>query len=314
MNASIMNISRRLLLIPALIVFIPALPSSVRAEFLGAIGGIEGVEGSTVPPIQGMSGETGLNEGDGVVTLEYDYTRGVYLFGKKIEDPSAEFQIPTSDPNRANERTERVFRLAYGVTSRLNIGTSVPFVEQTARFPLTPTGPAEELQFHGIGNVSFVGKYQFSSRPNLAVRVSASLPSGFEVGNEFLTVETDLAYSTILAGTSFHVQGGYKWTGKDRQDRDQLDTALANLAVARAFGARFSADLELNYQYLTGTDGLVGVFYINPPRQKALDLIPGFAVQIKDNLTFAATVDFALDTTLAFGYDTSYSFKLGYRF
>ncbi|MBI3811085.1 MAG: hypothetical protein HY283_02605 [Nitrospirae bacterium] len=309
-----MNISRRFFLIPVLIAFIPVLPSSARAEFLGAIGGIEGVEGSTVPPILGMSGETGLKEGEGVVMLEYDYSRGVYLFGKKIEDPSKEFQIPTSDPNRGTERTERVFRLAYGVTSRLNIGTSVPFVEQRSRFPLTPTGPAEELDSHGIGNVSFAGKYQFSSQPNLAIRLSWTLPGGYAVGDDFQRVGTDLAYSTILAGTSFHVQGGYQWTGRDRQDRERLDTAVANLAVARTFGERFSADLELNYQYLTGTDGLKGVVYVNPPGQKALDLIPGFVVQIKDHLTFAATVDFALDTTLAFGYDTSYSFKLAYKF
>jgi hypothetical protein len=315
MKKFIMNISRRLLLIPILIIF--SYPSSsARAEFLGAIGGIEGVEGSTVPPILGMSGETGLKEGEGVAMLEYDYARGVYLFGKKIEDASAEFQVPP-DANRGTERTERVFRLAYGVTSRLNVGASVPFVEQRSRFTSDPsTGLAEDQQSHGIGNVSFAGKYQFSSRPNLAVRLSVSLPGGYEVGNDFLTVETDLAYSTILAGTSFHLQGGYAMTGKDRQDRDHLDTAVANLAAARTIGERFSADLELNYQYLTGTDGLKDVVggYINPPRQKALDLIPGFVVQIKDNLTFAATVDFALDTTLAFGYDTAYSFKLAYRF
>jgi hypothetical protein len=313
MNPSITNITSRLLLIPALVVFISVLPSSAWAEFLGAIGGIAGVEGSTVPPILGMSGETGLKEGEGVVMLEYDYARGVYLFGKKIEDSSTEFQLP-ADPNRGTELTERVFRLAYGVTSRFNIGTSVPFVEQRSRFTSPSSGLAEEQPSHGIGNVSFAGKYQFSSQPNLAVRLSWTLPSGYEVGDDFQRVATDLAYSTILAGTSFHVQGGYQWTGKDRQDREHLDTAVANLAVARTFGERFSADLELNYQYLTGTDGLKGVVYINPPRQKALDLIPGFVVQIKDNLTFAATIDFALSTTLAVGYDTSYSFKLAYKF
>ncbi len=310
----VMNIAQRFLSISVLISFLSVLPASVQAEFLGAIGGIAGVEEATVPPILAMSGETGLKEGSGVVIVGYAYSRAVSMFGRKIEDPSPEFMLLTEDDRRANERTERVFRLAYGVTSRFNIGLSVPFVNLRSRFPVTSTGPSEESEFHGIGNVSFAGKYQFSSQPNMAVRMAAILPSGFEVGAEYPQVATDLAYSTNLAGLSFHLQGGYIWTGKDRQDQDHLDTAVANLAVARAIGDRFSAALELDYQYLMGTDDLEGVLYVNPPMQRALDLIPGFVVQIKDNLTFAATIDFALSTTLAFGYDTLYNFQLAYKF
>ena len=77
---------------------------------------------------------------------------------------------------------------------------------------------------------------------------------------------------------------------------------------------RFAAFLEFNYQQRVGKDDLEDVAYIDPPDQIALDLTPGFKVQIKDNISFASAVRIALINDLDFGYDTVYIFLAGYSF
>ncbi len=314
MSMPVIKITHRLLLILVLIVFVSVSSSSARAEFLGAIGGIAGVEEATVPPIQTMSGESTLSEGAGVVIVDYNYARGTRQFGEKIEDPSSEFQIPTSDPSRAKEQTERVFRLGYGITSKFNIAIVAPFIDVRSRFPQTTTGPAEEQHVSGIGNVNFSTKYQFSSRPNLAARLAVILPSGYEVGADYLQLQGDFAYSTKLGGFSLHAQGGYIWTGKDRQDLDHLDVLTGNLAITHPVGDHFVGDLELLSQFPMGRDDLEGVKYFNPPEQRNLDIVPGFAVQMSNNLSLATTVRISLINTLPVGYDYAYVVKVGYTF
>jgi hypothetical protein len=316
-----MNMLQRLPAILILFAGLLSFPQFASAQFLGAIGGIEGVgEDANATPLFTMTGEANTKEGTGVVGVAYAYTRFTRLFGEKIENPSNEFGIPTEDFNRAVEATSRVFLLGYGVTSRLNLGASVPFIEVRSRLPLTSTDPAEEQQSHGIGNVAFSAKYQFSSEPNLAVRLSAQLPSGYEAGADYFQLAGDIAYSVELGPVSLHLQGGYIYSDVDRQELNHLNTAIANLALARRIGKGFTAVLELNYQRLMGDDDLEGVLgqpgvaYQDPPTQQGLDLTPGFKVQVKENIVVASAVRIALINDLFFGYDTAYLLLAGYSF
>jgi len=286
--------------------------ASASAELLGAIGGIGGVEEETSSkPLFTISGEALFKEGSGGVGLAYGYTRFTRLFGEKIEKPSKEFNLQTEDFSRALESTTRVLFIGYGVTSKLTVGAGLPLINAGSRLPSSPTGPAVEQKSDGIGNISVEGKYQFSKNPNLAFHLNAQLPSGYDVGADYLQVEADLAYSVRVDQTSFHLQGGYNWTGADRQDRARLDAVVANMAVVRNVGGNFAAFLELNYQQLTGTDDLEGVVYIDPPTQKSLDLTPGFNIKIKDNINFATAVRISLVNDFAAGYDMSYLFVIG---
>jgi hypothetical protein len=190
----------------------------------------------------------------------------------------------------------------------------VPFIETRSRFTQTITSTVEEQHSNGIGNANFSAKYQFSSRPNLAGFLAVIFPSGFEVGDDFLQWEGDLAYSTKLGGLSFHAQGGYIWTGKDRQGLDHLDVLSGNLAITHPVGDHFVWDLELLSQFPMGRDDLEGVFYIDPPTQISLDIVPGFAIQMSNHLSLATTVRISLINTLPTGYDYAYVVKVGYTF
>jgi hypothetical protein len=290
-----------------------AWPSPASAQLLGAIGGIEGVgDESAATPLLTMTGQADFSEGAGAVAVRLVYARVTRWFGEKIENPSEEFGTPTFDSTRGLEITHRIFLLGYGVTDRWNIGLSLPFTEVRSRLPdpLSPTGPAEEQEQNGIGNLAAMVKYQFLEDPNLSVRIGAFLPSGYEVGAGFLQVTTDVAYSVQLNDLSLHAQTGFVWTDRDRQNNDPSDAVLANLALARMIRGHLVAVLELNYQQRVGRDDL----FVDAPTQTALDLTPGFKIPITERLTFSSSVRIALINTLSLGYDTQYLFLLGYGF
>lgn len=273
---------------------------------LGAIGGIGGIswgETNEATPLFTMTGSPSFNEGEGSLSFAYQNTRITRVFGDKIEDELG--------ANIAAELISKVFLVGYGVTDRLSVGAV--FSHDTSRFHIGLDSDLfpEKKQTSGLANPSFTAKYTVVRNPNISVRGTVSLPTGYEAGTENLGVALDVAYSVSLWGVAdLHLQAGYQYTFEDRFNIDPTDLVVANAAVARSFGENFVFFTEVTYRQGGGAFDSEN----DSPTQKSLDVVPGFKARFQENFLFSTAARIALLNDFQLGYDYSYLLLLSYIF
>lgn len=270
---------------------------------IGGIGGISGGETNEASPLFTMTGSPSFNEGEGNLSFAYQNTRITRFEGDKIED---EF-----GPDFAAELVSKVFLVGYGVTDRFSV--AAVFSQDTNRFHIGLDSDLfpDKKETGGLANPSFSAKYTLIRNPNISVRGTLGLPSGYEAGSENPVVALDFAYSVSLWGmTDFHVQAGYQYTFKDRFDVDPTDLLVVNTALARSFGENFTFFTELTYRQGGGSFDSEN----DTPTQKSVDVIPGFKVEFQEKFLFSTAARIALINDFTLGYDYSYLILLSYLF
>lgn len=272
-------------------------PAFAQLGAIGGIGGISGAETNEATPLFTMTGSPSFREGEGSLSFAYQYTRITRRFGDKIEDRLG--------PSVAAELTSKVFLMSYGVTDRFSVGAVFEFDTSRTRADTDGDGVAEKVDQKDLSNPSFSAKYTVIRNPNISIRGIVMLPTGYEAGNENPSVQLDLAYSVSMGGLAdLHLQVGYQYTMKDRFDVDPTDLLIADAALARSFGENFVFFTELAYRQTKDSN----------PKQKSLDVIPGFKARFNEKFLFSAATRIALLNDFALGYDYSYLLLLSYNF
>jgi len=273
---------------------------------IGGIGGISGGETNEAAPLFTMTGSPSFNEGEGSLSFAYQHTRVTRIFGDKIEDVSPGLFGATVSA----ELVSKVYLLGYGVTDLVSVGAVFEF--DTSRIRATDTtGAVAKTEQEDLANPSFFVKYTLIRNPNISVRGTVKLPTGFEAGSDNPEVDLDLAYSVSLWGLSdFHLQVGYQYTFEDRFNFDPTDLLVANAALARSFGENFVLFTELTYRQGGGSFDSEN----ESPTQKSLDVVPGFKVRFQESFLFSAAARVALINDFELGYDYSYLALFSYLF
>ncbi|MDC4224127.1 MAG: hypothetical protein MPW15_07845 [Candidatus Manganitrophus sp.] len=277
---------------------------------LGAIGGIGGISGgdtNEASPLFTMTGSPSFNEGEGSLSFAYQNTRITRILGDKIEDRSVELFGANVDA----ELTSKVFLISYGVTDLLSVGAVFEFDTSRVRATDPTTGAVSKAEQEDLANPSFSVKYTVLRNPNISIRGTVKLPTGFEAGSDNPEVDLDLAYSVSLWGYSdLHLQVGYQYTFEDRFNFDPTDILVANAALARSFGENFTFFTELTYRQGGGSFDSEN----DSPTQKSLDVVPGFKAQFQEKFLFSTAARIAIINDFELGYDYSYLALFSYIF
>lgn len=275
---------------------------------IGGIGGISGGETNEAAPLFTMTGSPSFNEGEGSLSFAYQNTRITRIFGEKIEERSVDIFGASVDA----ELTSKVYLVGYGVTDLVSVGAVFSF--DTSRVRATATdgsGAVAETEQEDLANPSFFVKYTVLRNPNISVRGTVKLPTGYDAGSDNAGVDLDLAYSVSLWGYSdLHLQVGYQYTLEDRFNFDPTDVLIANAALARSFGEDFVFFTELTFRQGGGSFDSEN----DSPTQKSLDVVPGFKARFQEKFLFSTAARIAVINDFELGYDYSYLALFSYVF
>lgn len=272
---------------------------------IGGIGGISGGETNEAAPLFTMTGSPSFKEGEGSLSFAYQHTRITRILGEKIEEASPGLFGATVSA----ELTSKVYLLGYGVTDLVSVGAVFEF--DTSRVRATNTAGVAKTEQEDLANPSFFVKYTVIRNPNISVRGTVRLPTGYEAGSDNPEFDLDLAYSVSLWGYSdLHMQVGYQYTFEDRFNFDPSNTLVANAALARSYGENFVFFTELAFRQAGGSLDSKN----DSPTQKSLDLVPGFKARFQEKFLFSTAARIALINDFELGYDYSYLALFSYIF
>jgi hypothetical protein len=283
------------------------------------------------PEVEVISGEGGVLTPAGQISLEprFEFTntsRNVFLFrGVEIVDAILIGLIEASDSSRDLLQVGLTARL--GVTDRLEVETTVPFVYREDRlqqtFNIQGQDIADEtiLDGYGLGDIEFAAHYQVNDGTggwpffiaNLRVkpatgtgpfdveRAADGVATELATGSGFLAIEPSVTAIYPSSPLVFFGNLGYLYNmpedidqtfGETRIGRvDPGDSISASVGVAFSVNPQASLSFGYKHNYVFGTTTEINNFTTETPTEHVGALLLGGSYQISESTSINLTVE-----------------------